>query len=372
MKPKHILLAVAPLLLASSVHSVGAPIVTAEVNGTNAQIKIVDYIGDYENTGGSMRRVVDELLTQGVRTADVYLNSQGGSVFDASEIANQLSRIPKVTITVGALAASAATYLVSKFHTVASANSQFMIHKPSLFASGNESEVQSQLKLLQNLTAEYKAAYASKTGKTEDEIEALWAKGDYWMNADEALSLGLIDKIITEDVEMDYYDIALLRACAAPNIPDKPKNSNIKMDKLKLIASLGLPADATDEQIGARIAELKQKEHQLSAMEALANQKAQALVDKAIQEKRIQESEREAYQQFAKANYEAAEKLIGGTPSIPKPTATIPGTVPAGSADVRANWTLEDYLEKAPEALAELESADPQKFKALNDTYYGK
>lgn len=362
-----------PVICATAANAVAQLRITAQVNGANATIEIVDYIGDYENTGGSMRKVVDDLLAQGVRSANVYLNSQGGSVFDASEIANQLGRIPKVSVRVGALAASAATYITSKFYTVAAKNSQFMIHKPMLYASGNESEIQSQLKLLQNLTADYKAAYAAKTGMTEEQIEALWAAGDYWMSATEALAKKFIDEMVVDEVEIDDLSIALLRASSAPVIPQKTviNNSNNKMKKEQLIAMLGLSADATEEQIAARLTELKSKEAQLSAYEALAIQKAKALVDKAIQDKRITESERESYEAFAKANYDACAKLIGGTPVLPKPTAGMSRTPRTESSDARANWTLDDYLEKDPQALNELAEKEPEKFKALNDAFYG-
>lgn len=369
-KSKTILLA---YCAAATPKAVGQPKITAQVNGTNAEIRIVDYIGDYENTGGSMRKLVDELLAQGVRSANVYVNSQGGSVFDASEIANQLGRIPKVSVRVGALAASAATYITSKFYTVAAKNSQFMIHKPMLYASGNEAEIQSQLKLLQNLTADYKAAYSAKTGMTEEQIEALWATGDYWMSAEEAMQKKFIDEMVVEEIEIDDLSIALLRASSAPVIPQKTviKNSNDKMKKEQLIAMLGLSADATEEQIAARLTELKSKEAQLSAVEALAAQKANALVDKAIQDKRITESERESYEAFAKTNYDACAQLIGTTPAIPKPRATMPGTPRTDTPDARANWTLEDYLEKDPKALDAMAEKDPEKFKALNESHYG-
>ncbi|MNS03114.1 ATP-dependent Clp protease proteolytic subunit [compost metagenome] len=358
--------------------------VEAVANAGTASIRIVDYIGGEGNDDYSIRSVVDKMLAQQVTAAEVYINSYGGSVFAATEMVNQLNRFASVSVTVGALAASAATYITSSFPTKGPKNSQYMIHKPASGAFGNVDKLESTIKLLQGLTEDYKAKYVSKTGMTPEQIDELWAKGDYWMTAAEALKLGFIDEIIGEEVEISEEDIVLLEACAAPIIPQAKaqtendhKNQNTKMERLEIIAALGLPANATDDQIKVAIAANKTKaeahDRQKESAEALRKLQAKQLVEAAVKEKRIPADQEADYLVLAEADYERTEKIIGVKTPLPNPTAHINTNVgKIGTQDPRAAWTLEEWLDKDPQAFEQLQNTDPEKFKQLNDAYYAK
>lgn len=369
----------------SSQNVVKGPKVEASISNGVASIRIVDYIGKEGSSENDVRLTVDSLIAQNVQATEVYVNTAGGSVFVATEIVNQLKRLPSVKIVGGALIASAGTYITSHFHTAIARNSQVMIHMPMLGVYGNIPSIESSLKLLRNLTVDYQNAYAAKTKKTPEEIVALWTNGDYWMTAQEALDLGFVDEIIAE-VEITQDDTLLLEACAAPQIyqPAKAaatttenfKNSNTTMDKLQLIAALGLSADATDAQIAAKIAENKANAeafaNQQTAAEALKKLKAKQLVEAAVTEKKISASDQASYEALAILDYESVEKVLGNKPALPKPTALFNAAPAAGGVDPRANWTLDDYLEKDQEAYAKLEIEDPAKFKQLEAAYFAK
>ncbi len=228
----------------------------------------------------TVKTVIDEALSKNVKDANLYINSEGGSVFEAQEVVNELKRLRSVKITVGALAASAATYIMCYFPSAAYSTSQFMIHKPSTYISGNEDEVKSDIKALENITNLYRSAYAKKFSKSEDEIEEMW-KHDYWMNSEEALKLGLIDSILDEELQIDDEAISMMVACGCPNIPTKTKIKN--MD-LKIISqALGKPEDATENDVLSAIQSLKAESKEWK--EKYSNlQKAEAgkMVDKAV------------------------------------------------------------------------------------------
>lgn len=364
-------------------------IVTASVENGVADIRIVDYIGMDDNTESSIRSIVDGLLGRGVNKASVYINSRGGSVFDATEMANQLERLQEVKVTVGALAASAATYLTSKFFTTASKNSQFMIHKPSMVFSGNTQEVESQLKLLANLTEDYKAVYAAKTGMPPEQIDALWGGGDYWMNADEALAKGFIDEVIVQTISYDTQDVAMLQACGAPVVPvatttqkDNLKTQISTMEKLELIAALGLPVDATDEQIRAAVTDNRQKaatyEASLQAAAKMKKDRATALVNQAVLDKKLTAAQAPAYIALATDNYEGVVAAFGMTASVPQlsaqlnPAATDPVPEVTAVDPEKAKWGLEDWQEKDPEGLTAMFDKDRPRFEALQAAYAKK
>lgn len=330
----------------------------------SVNIKIMDYIGGAESNAINMSHIVDDALKKGINHAEVFISSGGGSTIEAQDIVLQLKRFERVNITVGALAASAATYILTQFQSWAYPESQLMIHKPSFYTYGTMEEIQAQLKLLENTENAYRTAYAKAFGKTEAEIDELW-QNDYWMTAQEALELGLIQNIITANIEWDNTAIESLSACGAPKIP-KPINNN-EMDRNKVIAALGLAADATDEQIYTAIASNKQKAGTSATLEAQLEQekkqKVEALVASAILEKKITADQKKTYEDLATANYEATEKALKGMPVLEALSGNIttPNSVGGATPTDRASWTYEDYVNNDPEAFDKLLETDHAK-----------
>jgi len=359
--------------------------VTAEVKGNLATIRVVDYIGEWTDASAfSMRKKVDELLAQGVTTAEVYLNTKGGDVFEAVEMVNELLRIATVEIQVGAVAASAGTYFLSKFKNKAFTNSQIMIHRPKLYTSGDIKKLEADIKLLKNTTEDYKTSYSAKTGKTIEEIEAAWNDGDLWMTAQEAKDFGLVDEVIASTAApVTAEDVAILKSCGCPTIPSlnnsHTQNSN-QMDRLKLVAKLKLPADATDAQIEAA---LDKKNSDSEAFEAYKNEaksaatvKAQALVAQAQLDKKITDKEAPHYEKLATADYDSTKAIIDSKVPIPQLSAQLnrqPKDVSDASApEVKAGWTMQDYLDKDPEGLQALYETAPEVVAELEKGYFGK
>lgn len=364
-------------------------IVTAESKSGKAYVRIIGRITDWNsNNSKDFQKQVDELVKVH-DDCEVYINSQGGSVFEAAEINNQLKRFKNVSVRVGSLAASAATYFIACYPTTASLNSQLMIHKPSISISGNEDQIQADLKLLKNVTKDYLAKYSKKTGKTTAEIEELWKSGDYWMSATEAKADGFIDFIDDEaEAVMTSEDISILEACGAPIIP-KPNSENQGktdnnsktqiMDREELIAFLGLSADATDEQIESakramKVDALKQRSQEEANNLKTKNEaeaKAEKLVDDAITAKKLTADQKETWLGLAKADFEGTEKALNALQSKEKLSAHL--TPADGSNDAsRAKWTLEDYLEKDPEAYEKLKVDKPKEAEALEAAYFAK
>jgi ATP-dependent protease ClpP protease subunit/polyhydroxyalkanoate synthesis regulator phasin len=361
--------------------------VTAEIKGNVAQIRLTGRIANWnKNNSLDLQSKVDQ-LAQTATEAELYINTQGGDVFEAYEIDNILGVFEKVTVTVGALAASSGTIFTSKYYTKAYNTSQFMIHKPTVGGGGNEDELASKLKLAKNATKKLVELYATKTKKTEAQIRGLLSQGDYWMTADEALAEGFIDEIIDAPAKITSNDVSVLEACGAPVIPmvtsenqTEPNTSKI-MTKEEKIAFLGLEANATDAQIDAgmtalKVDALKQRAATKAAATAQANadaEKVNALVDQAIKDKKITADQKQTYVDLATASYDAAKTALDAMVSKPKLSADL--TPDKGDEDldkVRANWTLDDYLDNDPQAFEKMLAENPEKAEALQAAYYNK
>lgn len=133
---------------------------------------------------------------------NIYVNSPGGSVFEAVAMTAQLKRLRKAGVTVSAyidgLAASAASFLIMAAHNVYVYNtSMMMIHKPMGMCFGNAAEMldtAAMLEQVENATMMPLYKRFSKVDESElkDMIEA-----ETWMDADqicETFDFYLIDE----------------------------------------------------------------------------------------------------------------------------------------------------------------------------------
>ena len=352
-------------------------------NGT-AYFKIIGRIWSWSADEDSiLRREIDKALYEGIKNAIVYGSSPGGSVFATYEIANLLDKFEDVKIEVGALMASAFSYLTSRFHTTIKKNTQGMIHMPMTSTYGNIKDVKSDLKLLENITEDYAVAYAKKTGKTVDQIKTLWADGDYWMNAEELRKEGFVDAIAGEIEVFTEDDMMALVACGAPTIPKKQtinsnnnKNDNT-MDREELIALYGLDANASDADImeAAKQAKVDAVKHR-NAQEATKAKKesekqteATKLVDAAIKDKKITADQKEQYQKLAEADYDSTKTVLDAMKAIPQLTKEINPQVTQTEAN-REKWTLDDWITKDPEGYKKMLAEGAETLEKLENEYF--
>jgi len=160
-----------------------------------------------------------------------------------------------------------------------------------------------------------------------------------------------------------------------PNIQlTKTQNILSNMEKDKIISALGLAADATDEQIEARAKELKLKagsyDKLLEENKTASEKRAKELVADAVKAKKITAEEGEKYEKMAVADYDFVAGVLSKMGVTPK-LSTMLHKETEGTGD-RAKWTLDDYLEKDPEALEKLYEEDPEKVKELEAGYFKK
>ena len=129
----------------------------------------------------------------------LYINSPGGSITSGMAIFDTMNYIkPDVaTICVG-MAASMGAFLLSagtKGKRMALPNSEIMIHQPSAGTQGQITDMAIHMKRLQTIKERMNQIMAENTGKSVEEVTDACER-DNFMTSDEALSFGIIDRVI--------------------------------------------------------------------------------------------------------------------------------------------------------------------------------
>ncbi len=131
----------------------------------------------------------------------LYINSPGGSVSAGFAIFDTMNLIKcdVSTICIGTAASMGAFILAAgeKGKRFALPNSEIMIHQPLGGMQGKSSDVAIYTKRLLRTREKLNAILSERTGKPI-EVIAKDTDNDYFMEAEEALEYGLIDKIITK------------------------------------------------------------------------------------------------------------------------------------------------------------------------------
>lgn len=129
----------------------------------------------------------------------IYINSPGGSITSGMAIYDTMNFIKsKVsTICIG-MAASMAAFLLSsgeKGKRFCLPNSEVMIHQPLGGAQGQATEIKIAALRILKLKKKLNLILANNTSKDIEKIEADTER-DYFMDSNEALEYGIIDKIL--------------------------------------------------------------------------------------------------------------------------------------------------------------------------------
>jgi ATP-dependent Clp protease protease subunit len=129
-----------------------------------------------------------------------YINSPGGSVYDALAIYDTMRYVNNDIQTVGiGVQASAAAILLSsgtKGKRFLLPNSTVMIHQPSSGTRGKVTDQEIDLKESLRVKQLIEEIMVKNTGQTKPKIHHDMER-DFWMTSNEAKKYGLVDSVIT-------------------------------------------------------------------------------------------------------------------------------------------------------------------------------
>lgn len=188
--------------------------ITDKADADVLRVDIYGDIGDvWDEDSVSAAELLDTLSSNRAADVELHVNSGGGSVFDAFAIMTALRNHPgQVTAYVDGLAASAASYLIAAADKVVmSSVAWLMIHNASGLVVGNAADMRKTADDLEQIDAAIAAIYAKRSGTGHDFAADM--ADETWLDAEQALELGLVDEV-TEAVaiaaRIDWADAHLL------------------------------------------------------------------------------------------------------------------------------------------------------------------
>jgi ATP-dependent Clp protease, protease subunit len=136
----------------------------------------------------------------------VYVNSPGGDADSGFAIYDMMRYVkaPVRTVCAG-LCASAGIIIFlggDKGQRFTLPNSRFLIHQPSTYAQGQASDLEITAKQILLIRQKYNEIVGKETGRSADQVTKD-ANRDFWLDANEAKAYKLVDKIVTEQGEID-------------------------------------------------------------------------------------------------------------------------------------------------------------------------
>lgn len=140
-----------------------------------------------------------------VAEINVYINSNGGSVFEGTAIYNQLRRHPaKKTVYIDGFACSIASVIaMAGDEVVMPKNALMMIHNPWMYTYGNAADLRKAADDLDTIAKGTRQAYLTKAGeKLDEERLTEMMDAETWLTAEECLNLGLADRYAEKDADL--------------------------------------------------------------------------------------------------------------------------------------------------------------------------
>ncbi|MCX8998938.1 ATP-dependent Clp protease proteolytic subunit [Rhizobiaceae bacterium BDR2-2] len=136
----------------------------------------------------------------------LYINSPGGVVTSGMAIYDTMQFIkPAVsTLCIGQAASMGSLLLAAgeKGMRFATPNARVMVHQPSGGFQGQASDIERHARDIIKMKRRLNEIYVRHCGRTYEEVEATLDR-DHFMDPDEALNWGLIDKVLTSRAEIE-------------------------------------------------------------------------------------------------------------------------------------------------------------------------
>lgn len=184
-------------------HEEGQPWFTSAVKndgkGKVGELYIYDFIGASFWGGGISHKMVQDALDgmRGVDGLHVYINSEGGDVFEGKGIYNSIVRFAAKdkTVHVDGIAASAASVIAMAGKKIITAeNATWMMHQAWGGGMGYAADMRKLADILDMENEAIVGIYVARTGNTPDQVRA-WMDEDTWFNAQTAKDRKFTDEI---------------------------------------------------------------------------------------------------------------------------------------------------------------------------------
>ena len=149
------------------------------------------------------------LESENSQDISMYINSPGGVITAGMAIHDTMQYIkPRVSTVCMGQAASMGSFLLAAGEPgmrIALPNARIMVHQPSGGARGMASDIEIQAKEILRIRARMNDLYVKYTGQSLTDIERALDR-DTFLEADEALKFGIVDKVFESRPENEVGD----------------------------------------------------------------------------------------------------------------------------------------------------------------------
>ena len=186
----------------------------------------IDVFGDIGSWNLTAEAFIAEIGREADKELVLNISSLGGAVNDALQIHDFLTSYPKkVTAKITGLTASSATIIaMAADEVLMSENALFLVHNVwTPQTSGNAADLEKEAESLRQIDELLINIYKKKTKRRSNTISNLMAE-EKWLDAEEALRLGFIDKIYIPS--KDIINSVVLNKIAENKLPTLPVNYN--------------------------------------------------------------------------------------------------------------------------------------------------
>jgi len=321
-----------------------------------------------------------QYLQENCSKINVRINSVGGNVIDGYGIVSAIlnSKVPCNTYIDGLAASIAGVIAVAGKKCYMMDYGTLMMHN----ASGSDDK-----EMLNLVNGTICKILSNRTSKSADDITAMMNK-ETWMTASEALNSGMVDEVITSAKKIKVNKESLQNMALVYN---KLINNNPKMEKVfnklsvknedeAIVAIESKETEITslkeeNQALKDKVAEFEAKETALAdiAKEKLKSD-ATLLVENAIKEKKILESEKDEYITNAILNFSFVTNALSKISVVKNATKVFDlknVSTKKGNED-RSEWTIRDWEKKDEKGLAEMKNESPELYTELFNSFYKK
>lgn len=162
------------------------------------------YRFSHEVTAGSVDACLSK-LTEWHRVdpkcdIEVIFSSPGGSIIDGFELFDFLQHLRNeghhiTTGTMGYAASMAGVLLQAGDTRWIGHQAWMMIHRAAFGAYGKTFEIEDEVKFVRRIEERILDIFTSRSNLTRNKIKRNWDRKDWWISADEAKELGLVDEV---------------------------------------------------------------------------------------------------------------------------------------------------------------------------------
>jgi ATP-dependent Clp protease protease subunit len=341
----------------------------------------VDASGNYvSGISGSAFAYEMQYLQDKCTKINVRINSIGGSVLDGYSIVSAIlnSKVPCNTYIDGLAASISGVIAMAGKKCYMADYGTLMLHNPS---GGNDTAV---LNLVKDTLV---TIFEQRTKLTAEEISVMMDK-ETWLGANEALNMGLVDEVVTS---VKKYKVSKSESLSNMAIIYNKIINKPNMEKIQNVLKLSNEADeaaivaeiekkdivltevvAENEALKERLKVIEEKEvaEKEKAAEELKN-KAIELVENAIKEKKILETEKDSTIEMAVNNFEFVANMISKINNV-KDAVKVFDVKNVSKNEERKDWTIRDWEKKDPNGLVKIKNETPEVYAEMYNQFYKK